>query len=175
MSSSLGEETLRLGDELDRLDEQLDEYAEKLADVESGTASARMLQQAANELDTQGGAVAALVEEYGPDATVTVRGLDAGGFARAEDRLAAMEAQADAPGGLPGSDRNVFAAVGLVDAPFYNGPSEGQSELDAKIAAVAGQPVGVAKWIHAKVNELTTVSEGNWKPLAERYGDNSTD
>lgn len=158
------EETIRLGDALDELDDRLDDLAASLQDAEDGTASAAVLQRSANEIDTQGADLAGLVEEYGEDAEVTVRGLDAGEYARVEDRAAAMRAQADQPGGMPGSTRNVWAAAGLVDAPFL----DEDADFDQKIQAVASLDPGVAKWLEARVNDLTSVSEGNWTPLRER-------
>lgn len=165
------EETVTLGAELERLDSAVDDVAASLQDVEGDTASAQALRQYANDLDTQGAALAALVEKYGTDATVTVRGLSAGEYARVEDRTAAMRDQSDQPGGLPGSSRNVFAAAGLVDAPFL----ETGADFDGRVSAVADQSVGVAKWLESKVNDLTSVDEGNWTPLRERLADTSTD
>lgn len=158
------EETIRLGDALDELDDQLDQLAASLQTAEDGTASAAVLQRSANEIDTQGADLSGLVDEYGEDAEVTVRGLDAGEYARVEDRVAAMRAGTDEPGGLPGSSRNVWAAAGLVDAPFL----DDDAGFDAKIQTVAAQDPGVAKWLEARVNDLTSVSEGNWTPLRER-------
>lgn len=158
------EETIRLGDALDDLDEQLDQLAAQLSDVEDDTASAAVLQRAANEIDTQGTDLSGLVEEYGADAEIVVRGLDAGEYARVEDRVAAMRAATDEPGGLPGSSRNVWAAAGLVDAPFL----DDEADFDAAIETVASLDPGVAKWLEARVNDLTSVSEGNWTPLRER-------
>lgn len=162
---TLEEETRVLGEELERLDERLDELTERLDNADADTASAQVIRSAANDIDTQGGAVAYLVEEYGADATITVRGLAAGEYARVEDRTAAMRAEADGVGSLPGSSRNVFVAAGLVDAPFYEGDPD---DLDAKLAEVTSQPVGVVTYLEALINDLTTVSEGNWTRLAER-------
>lgn len=174
MTGPIGETTVTLGDERDRLDARLDDLAESLASADTDTQGAQWLRQQANEIDQQGNGVAYLIDEYGADAEVTVRGLDAGGFAQVEDRIADINAGADGPGNNPGSARNVWAATGLVDAPFFDEkPDSGNSAYRQKLDAVAAQPVGVAKWLEALVNEETSV-EGNWKPLSERIADSST-
>lgn len=157
---TLATETLRLGDERDRLDGRLDDLADTIADADNPAA----MQQVAAQVETRLSGVAYLIDAHGADATVTVEGLTAGAYARVEDKLAAMRAQA--PGdSVPGSQTTVFAAAGLVDAPFCDDADPG---LDATIETVADQPVGVAKWLEARVNDLTTVSAEDFRPLSER-------
>jgi len=167
------EETRRLSEERDRLDQELDGLAEKLVDAESGTQSAQMLQRSANEAETRLAGVCHLIDEYGADATVTVQGLDAGGYARVQDRAEAIRAQRDKPGDVPGARSNIFAAQGLVDAPFLDAEdlADEVDPLDAKLAAVSSQPLGVAKYLESIANELTTVSEGNFASLQERLAE----
>jgi len=163
---SLTEKTYRLGDEFDRLDERLDEAAANLQSAEPDTMTAQIHKQQCNTLETQLSGVAWLVDEYGADATVTIAGLDAGMFARVQDRAAAMRVERDEPGDIPGARGQVFAAMALVDAPFL---ADGTTSLDGKTEAVSsGLPIGVAKWIEDRANELTSVSEGNFTPLHER-------
>lgn len=166
----MDDETVVLGEELERLDAEADEVASKYADVDDASESAAAINQHANELDQVGRAVGALVEEHGADATVTVRGLNAGEYARVEDRAAAMRQEAGGSTPIPGSYRNVFAAMGIVDAPFI----DADADWDDRIRAVASQPPGVAIWLQNKVDDLTTVSAGNWTPLAERQPDTET-
>lgn len=172
---TLQEETYRVGDEFDRVDDQLDDVAETLQDAEAGTASAEALQSHASDLETQLSGLAWLADEYGEDAEVTVAGLDAGMYARVQDRASAMRAQRDEPGDIPGARAQVFAAMGIQAAPFLDGDVDTQ-DLDAKLGALTdGLPIGVAKWLESRVNDLTTVSEGNWTPLAERLAATQTD
>jgi len=173
---TLHTDTIRLGEELDRLSEQADEYAQMLEDADE-SASATALQQSANELDQQGRGVAYLIEQHGPDAEVVVAGLDSGEFARVEDRVAAIRAGRDDDSTTPGAHRNVYAAVGLQDAPFLDLDDDlaTRERLDETRAAVRGQPVGVAKWLYSRVDDLTTVDEGNWRPLGERLRETSAD
>ncbi|WP_435175654.1 hypothetical protein [Halorussus sp. AFM4] len=182
---TLNSETLRLGDELDRLDEQADEYAQLLRDAdnddgeEGESASAAALQQSANEIDQQGRGVAYLAAEYGEDAEVVVAGLDAGEFARVEDRVAAIRAGRTDQSPTPGAHRNVYAAVGLQDAPFLDLEDEAdlsqRERVDAKLDAVSALPVGATKWLYDRVDNLSTVSEGNWRRFGERLQETSTD
>ena len=178
---SLHSETIRLGDELDRLDKQADEYAELMANAdEEESASAAALQQSANELDQQGRGVAYLAAEYGEDAEVTVAGLDSGEFGRVEDRVAAIRAGRDDQSPTPGAHRNVYAATGLVDAPFLDldeemGELSQRERIDRKLAAVTSQPVGVTKWLYRRVDDLSTVDEGNWRSFGERLPASSAD
>jgi hypothetical protein len=165
---SLVEETRRLGDEFDRLDEALDDISDSVAEADDN-ASGQALRQHANELDAQLSGVAYLIEEYGEDATITVRGLDAGEYGQVEDDVSAVRAQRDEPGGVAGARRVIFAGRGLVDAPFLEDGATG----DDTIAAVRNQPVGVAKYLEAVVNDLTTVESGNYKGLRERLAEKS--
>lgn len=168
------EETRRLGDERDRLDGELDDLAERLVDAEEGTQSAQMLQRSANNVETRLAGVAHLIEQHGSDATVTVEGLDAGAYARVQDRAEAVRTQRDHPGDIPGARANIFAAMGLVDAPFLDDTDTEMDPLDATLQAISNQPLGVAKYIESVANKLTTVSEGNFKSLRERLAAKTT-
>ncbi|MFW6435297.1 MAG: hypothetical protein ACOCY1_02850 [Halovenus sp.] len=153
-----------LGEERDRLDKRLDELAEQLATADE----VQTLQRAASSIETQGAAVAQLCEEFGDDTTVAVRGLNAGEYAKVEDEIARYREEADG-NPTPGARKNVFAAMGLVDGPFDG--FEDAEELSDYLAIVAEQPVGVRDWLYAKVNDLTTVSSQDFRPLSERIAD----
>lgn len=157
----MNERTLALADERDRLDERLDELADKIVAADDPTT----LQQVASQVETRLSGVAYLCSQYDPEAaSVTVRGLTAGEYARVEDRLAAMRDEADGDR-IPGSETNVFAAAGLVAAPFID---DRDPDLDTALQAVAGQPIGVAKWLESRVNEETTVEGNGYARLSER-------
>jgi len=168
------EETRRLGDERDRLDDELDDLADRLVGAEQGTQSAQMLQRTANEVETRLAGVCHLIDQHGADATVTVQGLDAGGYARVQDRAEALRTQRDKPGDIPGARSNIFAAQALVSAPFLDLDDAGGDPLDGKLAAISDQPLGVAKYVESVGNDLTTVDEGNFKTLRERLAEKST-
>lgn len=173
----LTQETYTLGDERDRIDDDLDALADKLVAADDDTASAQHLKQQASSLETQLGGLSYLISEHGADATVTVGGLDAGEYAQVQDRAATFRAQTDSEGGVPGARRNVFAAMGVVDAPFLDRETIADAEdpLGATLDAVASQPVGVAEWLESRANELTTVSEGDFRSFSERLAARSTD
>lgn len=176
---ALGQETRQLTAERDRLDSALDELAETIAEAEAPDA----FHQEAQEVEARLRGVEYLIETHGEDGTVTLRGLSSGSYGRVEDRVQEMREQRNARQ-LPGARRNVFAAIGLVDAPFFDfappqdltkfNHEEFSSEsewTDAKLEAVANQPIGVAKYIEGVVNDLTTVDEGNSKSLRQRLLD----
>lgn len=181
------EHTVTLDDERKRLDTALDDIVETLAEANSETATARRLMREARDLDQAGRAVDYLIEGddedddseagpgdegfagYDPDATVTVRELDGEAWGRVEDRVATMASAQPGSGGVPGSSRNVYAAAGLVDAPFLNGV--GSDVLGDKADAVASltPAPGAQKWLESLVDDVGSVDEGNWQPLAERF------
>jgi len=145
-------DTLRLETVYDRLDDRLDELVWSLVDADNPAA----LRPVASGVETQLGAVGWLIDRHGDDATVTVRGLNAGEHAYVENQLAAMREEADGDT-VPGAKTNVYAAAGLVDAPFLDAHDP---DLDPALATITDLPVGVAKWLEAEVNDRTTV-EGN--------------
>lgn len=157
---SLASETYTLGDERDRLDARLDDLADTIADADDPAA----MQQVGAQVETRLSGVAYLIDAHGADATVTVEGLTAGAYARVEDKLAAIRAQADGDS-LPGTQTTVFAAAGLIEAPFLEGEDPA---LDPAMAAIREQPIGVAKWLEARVNDLTTVEGNGYEPLSAR-------
>lgn len=157
------EQTLRLGDELDRLAEQVDELEAQAADADD-SASGDALRWSVNELDQQGAAVAELIDEYGADAEVVVEPLDAGTYGRVEDRVASHRERSK-QASVQGYHRVVYAAAGLVDAPFHE-PDEDADAFDAAIATVASLNPAAAKWLYARVDDLTTPDSGNWRTSA---------
>jgi hypothetical protein len=170
------ETTLVLGDEIDRLADQYDRVEAMGEDADDST-SGQAVRWSLNELDQQGNALAALADEHGRDAVVTVRGLTAGEFGRVEDRVDAARARRDDGASMQGYHRVVYAAAGLVEAPFFkpddvaNPPWDertARQQLDAKIETVAGLNIGLAKWLYSRVDEETTPDAGNWKPSSEQ-------
>lgn len=155
-------DTLTLADELQRLATEYDDTEADLLDMAADNARAAAKQQYLGDLDHMGREVQALIDEYGPDATVTVRGLTAGEYAKVENRTAEA-AERVSGSSAPGSGRLVFAAGGLCDAPFYDGEAD---DLNAKLECLAGQPIGVRKWLEDLVNDRTVADEGNWRSSA---------
>lgn len=157
-------DTLRVDEEFNRLDTRLDELADKILNADDATA----YEQLAAGVETQLSGVAYLRDEYGLDATVEIEGHTAGDMARVEDQIAERQERLGQQS-LPGTRQNLFVASGLVDAPFL----DDDAGFDEKLATVADQPVGVVRWLRARINDLTTVAEGNWKGLDARLADRS--
>lgn len=156
---------LRLGDERDRLEQRLDDLAESASEAEHGFAAVR---QEAGQLETQLGGVLTLIEEHGEDATVAVRGLTAGEFAKVEDDLAARREETGQQS-LPGFRDNLIAAKGLDAAPFLPNKDVVDDWDGVKLDAVADSTVGVAKWLSAAVNTRTTDGDTDFRSFRERY------
>jgi hypothetical protein len=177
--------TITLGEELERLNQRADEIAEAVADADD-SASGQAVEQVATDFDQQGRAVASLVDEYGPEATVTIRRLGAGEYAFVEDRVA-THCDRTGQSSVPGYRRNQFVAIGLVDAPFFErdevareyGPDHADSwgdldrasRTDAVLQVITDAEVvslAVVKWLFARIDEEGTVDSGNWRSLAAR-------
>jgi len=197
---TLVNDELRLGDERNRLEQEADDRAEDV--VDSDLALEEMPASFRNQiksLEERGRGAAYLAAEYGTDATVTVAGLDSGEFALVEDRVNSyrQQAEADSAGGYY---RNVYAAAGLVDAPFFDADHRAEiadkydamsiedgekvpdwhklpqtTRLDAKIKVVTDLPPAATKWLFNAVDERTTGDEGNWTPFEQRLREKQQD
>ncbi|MEA5387125.1 hypothetical protein VB779_08690 [Haloarculaceae archaeon H-GB11] len=187
MTAPIGERTVRLGEAFEQLNEQLDELAVRLGEADANTQSGQALQNLATETEQKLAGVDYLIhtaggDGYGEDATVTVKGLGAGSYARMEDRVDDHRASRDGPGQAPGGRRKVFAASGLVDAPFADIPDVDDADVtesqrfEAALAALSDDslPVGVEKWIEGLVSTESSV-EGNFEPLSARLAASSKD
>jgi len=163
---TLGRETLTLSEERQRLDTRLEDLADKIVQADDPAT----LRSVGAQIETRLSGVVYLADKHGADTTVTVRGLTAGDYAEVEDRLAQMRAEAGQEE-LPGASTNLFAAGGLVDAPFIG---EDNPPLEDRLAAVADQPVGVAKWLESRVNDCTTVEGNGFRRLDKRIADRQT-
>ena len=153
----VGPEEYRFEDEHDRIDERLDELAEEAADADEDAPALDSLTDEAARLERQLNDLERLIDEYGGDTTVTVKGLTAGDYARVQDDVA--------DGGGPGAKRNLTVAEGLVNAPFFE--TEDPSR-NTKIMTVAGLPIGALLWLEDRIEELTRGDEGNSDSFAER-------
>lgn len=171
---TLAAERDRIATEYDRVEAEIGEHRQAIdaadddADVSQHRARLETLVPYLGDLDHMGRAVTALIDEHGDDATVRVRGLSAGEYAKVENKTADAADRASTSGGVPGSGRLIFAAAGLFDAPFYDGEPDA---LDAKLRALADQPVGVRKWVEDCVDERTVVGEKNWRERGGRTSD----
>jgi len=164
------QQTYRLGDERDRLDERLDELADESADGDADAVSEG--QQVESELR----GVAWACEEYGADAEIVLGGLGAGEYAEVQDRIAQARARQTENIDLPGVSRNMWCAAGLVEAPFL---SERAPDINTALHAITerdgGLPTEFVTWVEARVDDLTTVAEGNVRSFAERLAAKRTD
>lgn len=184
------EATVTLGEERERLAREHDQV-EQLQQGAEDEATASAYGYSANEIAQMGAAVDYLIrgnpddeadefEGYGADATVTVRGLSAGLHGWVTDRVESLRERRDDVESARGYHRNVFAAAGLVDAPFVDleaaadavthpGSSTDYEGLTptkqraARVSAVEDLPPNVTRWLFDLVDDQTGVGQGNWK------------
>jgi hypothetical protein len=156
--------TLTLAAERDRLDSHLDEYAREASDADDSSA----VDQLAAACQQRLLGVDHLIQTHGAQATVTIRGLSAGDYARVEDRVAAKRERENQQS-LPGYRRNVYVATGLVEAPFLDIDADAPaSEFEQTVRAVATQPVGVVKWLESRIDDETSVASDDFQSYAAR-------
>lgn len=177
MYDPTSETTVTLGDALRRLADRADDLEQLETD---DSASGQSVQYAGSQIELQGRSLAALADEHGHDAAVTYRGLSAGQFGRVEDRVERARQRRDGDPALQGYHRVVYAAAGLVEAPFFdpeaveNPPWSSRAptqRLDAKIERVADLDIGLVKWLYGRVDDATTPDAGNWRPSADSTSD----
>lgn len=187
-------DTLTLGDELVRLADREATVRDRLADLGDDAPERQRYVRELDDIEQEGAEVHWLIDGddhgfdgYGPDATVTVRGLHAGEYAEVNNRTSDANARSTSQGGVPGTGRLIFAARGLVDAPFlgdghpYIDRTLEASNFDDRLAALAGTgdgdglPIGVQKWLEDLVNDRTVGDRGNWRSAADDYGGRSSD
>lgn len=178
-------DTLTLGDELERLADRYDDVRDRIRQADDDDPQRQRWVRELDDIEQEGAEVRWLIDGddhgfdgYGPEAEVTVRGLDAGEYAEVNNRTSDANARSTSQGGVPGTGRLIFAARGLVDAPFLGGghpyiaESLNASVFDDRLTAIAGTgngdglPIGVQKWLEDLVNERTVGDRGNWREAA---------
>ena len=158
------EETITLEDERERLSDRLDDLAAKAAEAaDSEDRDASGYRAIARKVETHLGGVEWLCAEYDADATVTVHALTAGENARVEDDLADARSSRNQDQ-LPGATRNFYAAAGLDAAPFL----ADDADLKQRKQAVGNLPVGTAKWLYSRVDNLSSVEGNGYKSFDAR-------
>lgn len=176
--------TITLAEAREQLAREYGEAEADRDDAEQGSDEWVRLNQQLDRLDSYGRAVDWLIngddtgfDGYGPDAEIRYRGLDAGTYATVENRTAGAASRLQNGDGVSGTMKVVYAAHGLLDAPFYTGSPE---DLDAKIRALTGgengdgQPLAVRNWLEWLIDQRTVVGEKNWRESAGPTKDAAT-
>jgi len=156
---------LDLEDEADKLADRLDDLAARQLD---GEVDAGQAQEVAGGVEQQMYALEAAVDEYGADATWSIRSFTPGEKAELTGLIRRAKEQADRAGQNADVEAmldNYWAGAGLVDAPFLD---EGAS-LQQRIAAVRDTPSPyLAEFIANRVTEENTLGNGQRKSYSER-------
>ncbi|KZX49299.1 hypothetical protein [Haloarcula sp. K1] len=151
-------DTYDLADEAERLKEECRETAEKLAPLDAENPAAPRLQRRGNQLQSQLDGVRWARSEWDVDA-VTLGGLTGGEYGHVEDELPAA--------GGSGARRVYYVAKGTVDAPYL----DDDMDFDARIAAASDLPIGFLRWAEARIDDLSSVTEGNEPRFADWLAD----
>ena len=156
---------LDLEAEADRLGDQLDEIATAEVDGEITPAQAKQL---AGETEQQMFALEEALDEYGADATWSIRAFTPGEKAELTGLISRAKDQAERAGrdvDVEAMLDNYWAGAGLVEAPFL----DADADLQDRIAAVRDTPSPyLAEWIANRVTEENTLGNGRRKSYSER-------
>jgi len=135
------ERTIVLGEAADHLEEAED------------PADAGLPEDPRSDLDTLASGARWLVDEFGEEAEITIKGIDSGTRARIEDHIT-TGVVGDVGGGLL---NNYVLAASIVGAPWL----EDGDDLDDKVEAVGHLPNQVTDWLASELDDLTRLDAGN--------------
>jgi len=165
--------TYDLASERERLDERLDELAERETQISrdhdavtihvDGSTSVdgddppkelQELRQEASEVANQLAGVAWALDEYGPEAEVTLGDPDTGDMANVTDRsLDAKRSQigrGDNPS-VVGVQQVFYVAAGVIDAPFV----DKSAGFEDTVRAVRGLKPQFTGWLESRIDDLS--------------------
>lgn len=156
---------LDLEEEADRLADRLDSIAEAEVDGEITSAEASQL---GGQVEQQMFALEEALDEYGADATWSIRAFTPGEKAELTGLIRRAKEQAEHAGrdaDIEAMLDNYWAGAGLVEAPFLDAGDEPKE----RIAAVRDTPSPyLAEWIANRVTEENTLGNGRRKSYSER-------
>jgi hypothetical protein len=159
---TLQEDEFNLAEEEERLKRECREKAKEAAQLDDDNLRKPRLLAEGQELDAQLSGVQWAqtahadedVPEWDADVdSVTLAGLNGGEMGSLEDDVG------DNGGAGPGTTRVLLVAEGTVRAPYVD-----DSMTDAqRVGAVRELPLTYLKWAEARINEMTTVGNGDGK------------
>lgn len=167
--------TYTISEEISRLEQRREEIAAETAQTEEETDRFQELVDEGIALDSQLNGLRWAAQEWGADATITVGGLTKGEKTTVDKRVQhdSQQFRRQLPqtqqpaGATPSEDpgQSVHTcAMGLRDAPPV---PDAASDHDKFVQIVKELPVEFCGWLERRINELTTVREGNSKSFVE--------
>lgn len=159
---TLKEEQFNLAEEEERLERECRKKAEEAAQLNDDNLRKPRLLAEGQELNAQLAGVrwaqtahdGENVSEWDADVdSVTLAGLTGAEMGGLEDDIGN-----DGDAGS-GTTRTLLVAEGTVDAPYIDGDMTDKQ----KVAAAGGLPITYLKWAEARINEMTTVGNGDGK------------
>jgi len=161
----LREETLNFEDEIKRIEQQREELAAEVAQMEKGNPAYAQKVERGRDLSAYLDGLEWARDHAHEDNdvpawdadvdTVTLGGLNSGEYGALEQNLADAEASGDQ--GAAGAQRVFQVRAGTVAAPYLDAEM-GESE---ELAAVASLPVGFVKWACDRIDDFSTVGNGD--------------
>lgn len=157
-------QTIRLADARDRLFREREDLAERAANLavaesdEEARTQAVQIRDEAETVESHAHGLQWAVEQWGEDATVTVRALTAGDSARVDQHLD-QHWMGDASESIRSHAR---IAVAIESAPFVD---PGSDLTDTHTAIADLDHDGFVDWLAAEVEDFSTPGLGNWQPF----------
>ena len=164
----LQEHHYTFAEEISRLESEREDLAEQVADLDAGNPLIEQLSQRGTEIDSHLEGLEWARSEWDVDG-VTLAGLTGGEFGHVEDELVADTKKQGGSGPGNGATRIYFVAKGTVDAPYY----DSEANFSTQIGAVSQLPIQFLKWAESRINDLTSVSEGNSTSFAALVAEKS--
>jgi len=167
---ALRDERIQFGEEIDRLEREREDLADEVAALDADDPSRDRKISRGNDIDAyldglewaqtahEDEAVPAWDESV--DA-VTLGGLTGGEYGRLEQDLSDAAQQSDQ--GIQGAQRVYQVRAGTVTAPYLD-PS---ADEIGQLTAVASLPVGFLQWAQHRIDELSSVGNGDRESFAD--------
>ena len=159
---TLREEKLRFDEEIERIEAERQDLAEEVARMDEDDPERQQKAQRGGDLDVhldglewaQTAHEDDAVPQWGADVnSITLAGLTAGEYGGMEGEVA----EAAERGQSPQQVQRVYQVrVGTVDAPYI---SDEMTETQ-ETASVAGLPIGFIKWAYDRIDNLSSVGNG---------------
>lgn len=163
-------ETITFAEEIDRLERERERLAEEVADMAADDPARAQNVERGNDIDGYLDGLEWAMRAHEDDAVpawdeavdaVTLGGLNGGEYGKLEQDLS--EAAQQSEQGITGAQRVYQVRAGTVTAPYLDPSADEISQL----TAVASLPVGFLQWAQHRIDELSSVGNGDRESFAD--------